>query len=138
VAASASNDPGGIQRLLLSPEGSEEESDQQSEESWARYRAGPAAGTFRLMVDLPVEVAGVLDDLAQRRDVQHAEIVRLSITTMRFLDDAIADGADLLIGHSGGTIRCLVPADPAAPWLTPDAPAVPRRRRSSRIRRFEI
>ena len=101
------------------------------EEQVAPFPDFPRPGSFRLVVDLPVAVVPMLDGLAERRGAGHADVVGQSVATLKYIDDALAAGADMFIRTPGGRTRRLVPSDQSRPWVdleqAPSHPA-PRRR----------
>jgi hypothetical protein len=76
-----------------------------------------APGMFRLMADLPHELGHELDRMVERLGCTHAEAVNRAISTMAYLDDAMAEGGELLLRNGEGRVARLVQTTPTRPWM---------------------
>jgi hypothetical protein len=73
-------------------------------------------GMFRMVIDLPVEVAQVIDQMVRRNGISHAEAVRRSIVTANFMEDRLSYGTTILMEEPDGRLlrmrrRTGVPAE---------------------------
>lgn len=66
------------------------------------------AKTVRLSVNLAKDVSDALKAMAAQRGVTVTEMVRLVISTQRYIDQASARGASILVSEPDGGVRELV------------------------------
>jgi predicted transcriptional regulator len=66
------------------------------------------ATVTRLSVNLSREVAEALASIARRHDTTITEAVRRSISTQKYIEDALDTGAKILVAEKDGSIRELV------------------------------
>lgn len=62
----------------------------------------------KLSVNLPVEVVEALREMAAQRGTTMTETIRRAISTEKYLDDAQAEGAKILIQDPDQTVQRLV------------------------------
>jgi hypothetical protein len=96
-------------------------------------------GMFRMVIDLPVELAQVLDQMVRRNGVSHAETVRRAIVTANFIEDRLAYGTMILMQEPDGRLLRMHRRDGVPIEEGPSSPVVIRstqlRRRTGLFRR---
>jgi phosphoribosylcarboxyaminoimidazole (NCAIR) mutase len=67
-----------------------------------------SSSTVRLSVNLSREAADALRAIADRHGITLTEAIRRAISTQKFVEDALDDGAKVLIAEPGESARELV------------------------------
>jgi predicted transcriptional regulator len=67
-----------------------------------------ARPVVKLSVNLSQEVVDVIRELAERRDTTMTEVLRRSIGTQKYLQDAVDKGGKILIEDRRGRLRQIV------------------------------
>jgi predicted transcriptional regulator len=63
----------------------------------------------RMTVELPDQINGILENLAQRSGRSKTEILRLAIGTYKVLQDEKSQGSTLQLVKNGETTRIIMP-----------------------------
>jgi hypothetical protein len=58
----------------------------------------------RLSVNVALDVAEAIEDLASRHQTTITDVIRRAVSAYKFIDDEVTDGGKILI-ERGGTIR---------------------------------
>ena len=64
-------------------------------------RSRPAAQGRRLSVNVALDVADAIDELAKRRGLTITDVIRRAVSTYKFIDDETANGGKILVERNG-------------------------------------